>query len=113
MEEEVRAKRRIVRVLLVLTALSGFFALAQRTTCDESQGGACCAALLSFLVAALVIYERDVRILRGVVRREAGRCVKCGYSLRGLTATRCPECGTPFEAAHDRHGPSRERNGSE
>ncbi len=25
------------------------------------------------------------------------RCMRCGYSLRGLTATRCPECG--FEPA--------------
>jgi hypothetical protein len=24
------------------------------------------------------------------------RCVRCGYSLRGLTEPRCPECGTPF-----------------
>ena len=27
-------------------------------------------------------------------RIQAGiRCLRCGYSLRGLTATRCPECG--------------------
>jgi len=24
------------------------------------------------------------------------RCRKCGYSLRGLTTLRCPECATPF-----------------
>ena len=24
-------------------------------------------------------------------------CEKCGYSLRGLTGPRCPECGTPVE----------------
>ena len=25
------------------------------------------------------------------------RCSKCGYNLRGLRDSRCPECGTPFE----------------
>ncbi|MEK6799431.1 MAG: hypothetical protein AABZ12_10730 [Planctomycetota bacterium] len=24
-------------------------------------------------------------------------CPKCGYSLRGLTHCRCPECGTEYE----------------
>lgn len=24
-------------------------------------------------------------------------CVKCGYDLRGQSAPRCPECGTPFD----------------
>ncbi|MDM8009026.1 MAG: hypothetical protein QUV05_23040 [Phycisphaerae bacterium] len=24
-------------------------------------------------------------------------CLRCGYSLRGLTENRCPECGTPFD----------------
>jgi hypothetical protein len=24
-------------------------------------------------------------------------CLQCGYSLRGLTENRCPECGTPFD----------------
>lgn len=26
-------------------------------------------------------------------------CDKCGYSLRGLTEARCPECGTSFDPA--------------
>lgn len=25
-----------------------------------------------------------------------GYCAQCGYSLKGLTEPRCPECGTPF-----------------
>jgi hypothetical protein len=25
-----------------------------------------------------------------------GRCVKCGYDLRGILSNRCPECGYPF-----------------
>ncbi len=31
--------------------------------------------------------------------RQPGRCAGCGYDLRGLPELRCPECGTPFEAA--------------
>lgn len=35
-------------------------------------------------------------------RRLAGQqCVKCGYCLFGLTSTRCPECGTPFNVNPD------------
>lgn len=30
-------------------------------------------------------------------RQRAGLCVKCGYSLTGLTEPRCPECSMPFE----------------
>ena len=25
-------------------------------------------------------------------------CIDCGYDLRGQTAPKCPECGTPFDA---------------
>ena len=28
-----------------------------------------------------------------------GACRRCGYSLRGLTVPRCPECGQPFDPA--------------
>jgi hypothetical protein len=40
-------------------------------------------------------------LTRRMQRREAllRVCAKCGYDLRGLRATRCPECGTPFEPA--------------
>lgn len=30
-------------------------------------------------------------------RLVAASCLRCGYSLRGLTENRCPECGTPFD----------------
>ncbi len=29
-------------------------------------------------------------------RRSAGLCENCGYDLRGLTSSRCPECGSVF-----------------
>ena len=32
-------------------------------------------------------------------RRTRGLCVKCGYDLTGASKCRCPECGTPFDAA--------------
>jgi hypothetical protein len=30
-------------------------------------------------------------------RRRRGKCIACGYSLRGLPEPRCPECGRPFD----------------
>ena len=30
-------------------------------------------------------------------------CLQCGYDLRGLTESRCPECGTPFEPGGEVH----------
>ncbi len=29
--------------------------------------------------------------------RRRNECVQCGYSLRGLTEPRCPECGMAFD----------------
>ena len=34
------------------------------------------------------------------------RCHKCGYSLCGLTATRCPECGTDSQEREETLNPS-------
>jgi hypothetical protein len=31
------------------------------------------------------------------VQTDEHRCDECGYRLRGLTVTRCPECGTEFD----------------
>lgn len=35
--------------------------------------------------------------LRLVARAYRGRCVKCGYWLKGLATARCPECGRAFD----------------
>lgn len=35
--------------------------------------------------------------LRRWRRRRNGSCVNCGYTLRGLTEPRCPECSTEFD----------------
>jgi len=49
-------------------------------------------ALLASLALILVILLRDTLLvwLYPVPRPE---CLACGHSLRGITSTRCPECG--------------------
>jgi hypothetical protein len=37
--------------------------------------------------------------VRRYLRKRGGRCLRCGYQLRGLTESRCPECGREFDAA--------------
>lgn len=50
---------------------------------------ATCGAILVTLVARGVFVKYH--------RLKRGKCVACGYDLRGLVAARCPECGLPFE----------------
>ncbi len=38
-------------------------------------------------------------VLRRRKRARGGKCLQCGYDLRGSTE-RCPECGTEFDADH-------------
>lgn len=49
-------------------------------------------ALLTLLCATPVVRGPVVRQWR----RRRGRCVECGYELRGLRSARCPECGTRY-----------------
>ncbi len=49
-------------------------------------------ALASSLLTVLPVLRRRKRAKRG-------RCLHCGYDLRGSTE-RCPECGTAFDADH-------------
>jgi hypothetical protein len=48
----------------------------------------------------------DLRLVRRHIRRRRGRCVKCGYDLRGQpaegAAPGCPECGWGRNAAASR-----------
>jgi len=37
-------------------------------------------------------------VVRRVIRRKRGHCIKCGYDLRGDFSTGCPECGWRREA---------------
>lgn len=45
-------------------------------------------------IRAAVLLLRPDRAVTSAKRREQGaRCLRCGYSLQGLTVPRCPECG--------------------
>ena len=52
------------------------------------------AALGAVAVPTLLVW-------RFVPKFPRGHCRRCGYNLKGLTETRCPECGQPFEAKGD------------
>ncbi len=48
----------------------------------------------------LIVYPATIFVrgpLRRWRRRRSGSCVQCGYTLRGLTEPRCPECSTEFD----------------
>jgi hypothetical protein len=51
-------------------------------------------AVLLLPYPILVLARGPIRRRR---RRRKGLCIHCGYDLRGLTETRCPECGETFE----------------
>ncbi len=49
------------------------------------------------LVLALGVWwmrRRRIRRQPAVADKDAPRCARCGYDLRGQTLPRCPECGT-------------------
>jgi hypothetical protein len=54
---------------------------------------------------AYVVTAWGIRRLRDRRRRRAGRCVACGYDLRGAGGT-CPECGGPTHIAGRPGSPS-------
>jgi len=47
----------------------------------------------------LIRGRRTVGDMRAWSRRRRDCCEACGYSLVGLSPSRCPECGTPAHAA--------------
>ncbi len=55
-------------------------------------------ALVLVGIGAAAVAAASNRRIRCV---RAGGCIKCGYSLTGLTEPRCPECGQPFEPKGD------------
>lgn len=57
-------------------------------------------ALLLMMVVALWMFVRYSTYVYYEKLADSGRsmrCLKCGYSLRGLHEPRCPECGTDSE----------------
>lgn len=55
-------------------------------------------AVIPLMPAVALFVYGVVRSLRDSQRPQRDKCLTCGYSLRGLTAARCPECGTEFDA---------------
>jgi len=66
----------------------------------------CCGSAVMYLALALVaaefgtswVWRRRIRQSLCAQLGELGIpvCAECGYSLRGLSEPRCPECGSPF-----------------
>ena len=50
-------------------------------------------AINTIFYAGLLWLPFAPRVLRRYVRRRCGRCLKCGYDLRGDLKEGCPECG--------------------
>jgi len=57
-------------------------------------GYTCLFSMVTSLFAALMQTFFDQK-----TKRDGPMCKQCGYSLRGLTIPRCPECGTPFPSS--------------
>ncbi len=51
-----------------------------------------------FYAAILGMLWLSPFVVRRVIRRNRGRCIKCGYDLRGDFSAGCPECGWRREA---------------
>lgn len=48
---------------------------------------------LAVATALMILVLDGFRTIRTTFRRRRGRCASCGYDLRGLAHSRCPECG--------------------
>ena len=51
-----------------------------------------------FYAAVLSLLWSSPFVVRRLIRRKRGRCIKCGYDLRGDFSAGCPECGWRREA---------------
>ncbi len=47
----------------------------------------------AFYAVLLLMLWLSPFFVRRVIRRKRGRCIKCGYDLRGAAHEACPECG--------------------
>ncbi len=61
-----------------------------------------CGSLLLSPFAAMIFFAGRRRLRER--RQIAGHCDACGYSLKGLTSERCPECGEAISRATARRG---------
>lgn len=101
--------RRMYQMLIAGTVLELLITIPidaqvrRRTNCYCGEGTF--YALAIGLTAILWTFGPGVAILFLVRRQhrlaDSGRCLQCGYDLRGLDSARCPECGLPFRRALD------------
>ena len=83
-------------MLQLITTISSHVLVMRRGGClvgmQTSFGVACGAAVCfwAFGPGVMLLFLYEMRNRRG------GHCLGCGYSLRGLTVMRCPECGRAF-----------------
>jgi hypothetical protein len=63
--------------------------------------------ILIFGAALLLSFPRVCRLAILRRRRRAGRCLWCGYDLRGSTF-RCPECGAPLSYEPEKGNPKKD-----
>jgi hypothetical protein len=64
---------------------------------DERERGIAVPAWLPVVTLALLPLAAVARLVVTRARRRAGRCLECGYDLRGCVG-RCSECGLEFPA---------------
>ncbi|MCB9838416.1 MAG: hypothetical protein H6813_03675 [Phycisphaeraceae bacterium] len=67
---------------------------------DPIIGGAMVALLVTPLMFVLSAIKTQTTV---GARFDDSRCPHCDYDLTGLASDRCPECGSPLEAARDLH----------
>jgi hypothetical protein len=89
----VRKRTLLAWMLLVALPPTAHFLLAAASL-NTLQGLASCAAALGWGVWMVwTIRTWPMKPEAVALDPMAPRCLKCSYSLRGLTTTRCPECG--------------------
>lgn len=93
-------------VLIVASAMgvaaNGEFTIDAVTSEMFSQTTGVMLVLIPALFTLMLVVS--LRQLAAQRRRErlAPLCQRCGYSLKGLSSSRCPECGSPFDREVDR-----------
>jgi len=84
----------------VAAALGGVIVAALLNSIDDGVARFCGGALaiLLWVVFTIFIWRESPAERAARLKTSAGGvvCPNCGYNLTGLTATRCPECGTQF-----------------